>query len=279
MNKNIVILILLSGLAAGQGSKFTDLDVIVYPEYYYEGIMVEVNGSLSSAALPLKVDFTVPAHTDSAFFVSGEEAEQNIKHLTILSSENRHYLSFIIRHEKFRLFFFYNIDKTGQARNGSFTFQMDQFLGDAHLIVQKPVVAHNFKYSEKEAQSYEDQHGIEFLRLHLHDYDATKGKTISFSYDNPSGETSIEHLQKMLSSNDRNAPEQGRMNPPGNQNRYKLMYWQPLAVLGSLAIIIGIMFAARNKKAANSKPGKFCSSCGRPLKAGNKYCGNCGEKF
>lgn len=279
MKKNIPVLLLLLCFAAGQGSKFTDLDVIVYPEYYYEGIMVEVNGSLSRAALPLEIDFSVPAHTDSAFFVSGEETDQNIEHLTILSSPKGHYLRLNIRNEKFRIFFFYNIDKTGQERKGSFTFQMDQFLEDAHLIVQKPVVARNFKYSEKEAQSYEDQHGIEFLRLHLHDYDASKGKTISFSYDNPSGETSIEHLQKMLSANDRNSPAQGRMNSTGKQNRYKLTHWQPLAVLASLAVIIGIMFAVRNNNSTGKKSGNFCSACGKPLKAGNQYCGNCGEKI
>jgi len=280
MKNYIIILFLLYGFTQAQGSKFKDLDVIVYPEYYFHGIMVEVNGDVSAEALPLEVDFTVPANTDSVFYVGGaDENSQKIDHLEIFSTLDRHYLKLSIKNEKFRLFIFYNIEEDGASRKGSFTFQINQYLENAHLVVQIPAVASNFTFSEEEAQSYTDQHGMEFLRLHLHDYNGKNEKTISFSYDNNSGETSIEQLQKVLSgekpSTSRNQPQ-----VKTEHERYKLTLWQPLSVLAILAIIIAVLFIIQNKKESSGvKTENFCSACGKAIKAKDKFCGNCGEKI
>ena len=64
----IVILFYQNVLAVSPISK---LDVYIYPEYYYSGVMVELIGKVEESALPLALGMVVPATTDSVFLVSG----------------------------------------------------------------------------------------------------------------------------------------------------------------------------------------------------------------
>ena len=103
-------------------------------------------------------------------------------------------------------------------------------------------------FSEKDSEEFKDQHGINFKRVHLHDYKENTTKSVSFSYDNPTGEISINKLQTMLSTDD-------QLISPSTPNvesqvpiRHKLPLWQPLAILGLVSLTIGWMFSVNTKK-------------------------------
>ncbi|MBT3478465.1 MAG: zinc-ribbon domain-containing protein [Candidatus Marinimicrobia bacterium] len=285
--KKILSILFLLGTLSAQSSSFKSFDVVIYPEYYFDGIMAEIDGEVKDESLPLNLEISVPANTDSVFYVGGTaESEAEVKHLSVLKSKNRSLIQVSVVDSKFRLFVFYPIEKNGTSRSGNFNLEINSDVEDAHVIIQEPLIAENFSFSEKDAETFQDQHGLNFKRIHLHDFRANTNKAISFSYENPTGGISINALQTML-SNDDNAAIPSAPSVKTAPVRHKLPLWQPLVVLGIVAVIVGGMFYAQRKSELkdnfDSKPqkgnGKFCTGCGAPIQDNHKFCANCGGEL
>jgi len=273
------------GFNYAQVSPFNSYDVVLYPEYYFDGLMAEIDAEVKDESLPLDLEIRVPINADSIFFVSGTaSSEAEVKNLPILNSKNRSFVKINILESKFRLFIFYNLDKKGNRRTGVYDLELNHFINDAHIIVQVPLVAEGFTFSEKDSEEFKDQHGINFQRVHLHDFMANTTKSVSFSYENPSGEISINKLQTMLSTDDQiispSTPNSINQIPV----RHKLPLWQPLAVLGVVSLTVGWMFSVNRRKEMVQQPssksstnkGSFCTNCGQSFLPEHKFCSNCG---
>ena len=287
MKKSILALLFLKVIVA-QSSPFTLFDAVVYSEYYFDGIMVEVNGEVKIGSLPLNLEMGVPASTDSVFFVSGTaETESEVKTLSVLKTNNHSFIQVNVLESKFRIFVFYPINKEGSDRSGVFNLEINQHVDDAHIVIQEPLVAENFTFSEKEAETFQDQHGLNFRRIHIHDYRANKRKSITFTYQNPSGEISINKLQEMLSEENvgTGQPNQPTVSEP--PVRHKLPLWQPLVLLGIVSVAVGFIFRVQQKselkdKAINKSEitqGNYCPQCGSAVQAEHKFCANCGGQL
>ena len=283
--KSIITIIFFLGSVSAQTSPFNSYDVVLYPEYYFDGLMAEVDGEVNTEYLPLSFEMSVPENADSVFFVSGSaSSEAEVNYLSILNRNNQSFVEVSILESKFRIFIFYDLKKNGDNRSGSFDFEINHSLDDAHIIVQEPLVAEEFTFSEKDAETFQDQHGMNFQRVHIHDFKANARKSVSFSYLNPTGEISINKLQTMLSNDDRVVTPQITPNTKIPPLRHKLPLWQPLAVLGVITIMVGWMFSVQKKKervdGTQSKPiienGTFCTHCGHSLLSEHKFCANCG---
>ena len=283
--KSIITIIFFLGSVSAQTSPFNSYDVVLYPEYYFDGLMAEVDGEVNTEYLPLSFEMSVPENADSVFFVSGSaSSEAEVNYLSILNRNNSSFVEVSILESKFRIFIFYDLKKNGDNRSGSFDFEINHSLDDAHIIVQEPLVAEGFTFSEKDAETFQDQHGMNFRRVHIHDFKANARKSVSFSYLNPTGEISINKLQTMLSNDDRVVTPQITPNTKIPPLRHKLPLWQPLAVLGVITIMVGWMFSVQKKKervdGTQSKPiienGTFCTHCGHSLLSEHKFCANCG---
>ena len=284
MNRLIAFVFFL-GFNYAQVSPFNSYDVVLYPEYYFDGLMAEIDAEVKDESLPLDLEIRVPINADSIFFVSGTaSSEAEVKNLPILNSKNRSFVKINILESKFRLFIFYNLDKKGNRRTGVYDLELNHFINDAHIIVQVPLVAEGFTFSEKDSEEFKDQHGINFQRVHLHDFMANTIKSVSFSYENPTGEISINKLQTMLSTDDQIISP----STPNSINqipiRHKLPLWQPLAVLGVVSLTVGWMFSVNRKKEMVQQPssklstnqGSFCTNCGQSFLPEHKFCSNCG---
>ena len=287
MKKSILTLLFLKVIVA-QSSPFTLFDAVVYSEYYFDGIMVEVNGEVKTGSLPLNLEMGVPVSTDSVFFVSGTaETESEVKTLSVLKTNNRSFIQVSVLESKFRIFVFYPINKEGSDRSGVYNLEINQHVDDAHIVIQEPLVAENFTFSEKDAETFQDQHGLNFRRIHIHDYRANKRKSITFTYQNPSGEISINKLQEMLSEENvgTGQPNQPTVSEP--PVRHKLPLWQPLVLLGIVSVAVGFMFRVQQKyelkdKAINKSEitqGNYCPQCGSAVQAEHKFCANCGGQL
>ncbi|MBT7525218.1 MAG: hypothetical protein HN653_06030, partial [Candidatus Marinimicrobia bacterium] len=102
------------GFNYAQVSPFNSYDVVLYPEYYFDGLMAEIDAEVKDESLPLDLEIRVPINADSIFFVSGTaSSEAEVKNLPILNSKNRSFVKINILESKFRLFIFYNLDKKG----------------------------------------------------------------------------------------------------------------------------------------------------------------------
>ena len=273
------------GFNYAQVSPFNSYDVVLYPEYYFDGLMAEIDAEVKDESLPLDLEIRVPINADSIFFVSGTaSSEAEVKNLPILNSKNRSFVKINILESKFRLFIFYNLDKKGNRRTGVYDLELNHFINDAHIIVQVPLVAEGFTFSEKDSEEFKDQHGINFQRVHLHDFMANTTKSVSFSYENPTGEISINKLQTMLSTDEQIISP----STPNSINqipiRHKLPLWQPLAVLGVVSLTVGWMFSVNRRKEMVQQPssksstnkGSFCTNCGQSFLPEHKFCSNCG---
>jgi len=285
--KKVLSILFFLGTIAAQSSPFNSFDVVIYSEYYFDGIMVEIDAEVKGESLPLNFEMNVPANSDSVFFVGGTAAsDTEVKHLSVLNTNNRSFVQISVVEPKFRMFIFYPVEKNGIERSGVFNLQINHNVDDVHIIIQEPLVAENFSFSEKEAETFQDQHGLNFRRIHLHDYKANTNKPVSFNYQNPSGDISINVLQTML-SNDETAPSPPNQKASTAPVRHKLPLWQPLAVLGIVAIVVGGMFYSQRKselkigavKVSDKSKGKFCTNCGTAVQIDHKFCANCGGEL
>ncbi len=288
MKQYLFILLFLSALNA-QNSSFNSFDVVIYPEYYFEGIMAEVDAEVKENKFPLTLRMNIPSNSDSVFFVGGTPSnDSNVKTLSILKEGKTSSIEVDVVESKFRLFIFYDLVKNKDKRSGSFELRLNHSIDDAHIIVQEPLVAESFTFSENDAESFQDQHGLNFKRIHLNNFKVNTSKTVTFGYRNPSGDISINVLQNRLSNDERisSPPEvNSSITPP---IRHKLPLWHPLLVLGLVAIVVGWMFSVQLKRekagvekvsTTVNKKGGFCTHCGKSVESKNKFCANCGGKL
>jgi len=288
MKQYLFILLFLSALNA-QNSSFNSFDVVIYPEYYFEGIMAEVDAEVKENKFPLTLRMNIPSNSDSVFFVGGTPSnDSNVKTLSILKEGKTSSIEVDVVESKFRLFIFYDLVKNKDKRSGSFELRLNHSIDDAHILVQEPLVAESFTFSENDAESFQDQHGLNFKRIHLNNFKVNTSKTVTFGYRNPSGDISINVLQNRLSNDERisSPPEvNSSITPP---IRHKLPLWQPLLVLGLVAIVVGWMFSVQLKRekagvekvsTTVNKKGGFCTHCGKSVESKNKFCANCGGKL
>ena len=261
-----------------QSSPFKSFDVVIYPEYYFSGVMAEVEAEIIESNLPLNFKFQVPTNTDSIFYVSGDSESPSIDETDFSNAGEASYINKMITDKKFRIFIFYGLEKNGTRRSGSFDFQVNHSIDDAHLVVQEPLVSNNFIFSEKVHEDFKDQHGINFKRIHVNNYISNTIKNIAFTYDNPSQDISINSLQKGVQDTQNTATPQNT-----KPIRHTLPLWQPLVTLSFISVVVGGMFYRQMKsETASSKPktkGKFCTECGSKINPKDKFCSNCGAKI
>ena len=262
-----------------QSSPFKSYDVVIYPEYYFSGVMAEIEAEIAIDQLPLNLKILTPSNTDSIFYVSGTTENPQVQDLLLSNDLANNFIQKKITEAKFRIFIFYELTKKGSARSGEFSFQVNHPLNDAHIVVQEPLVANNFIFSEKQSDDFRDQHGIGFKRIHLYDYLPNTTKTVTFSYDNPTQDISINSLQRNVVNN-QNSPSAINNAPI----RHKLPLWQPLLVLGVVSFVVGGLFYTQTKNELNpvqskNSKGKFCTHCGKKIQSKHKFCAHCGGKL
>jgi len=271
----IVILFYQNVLAVSPISK---LDVYIYPEYYYSGVMVELNGKVEESVLPLALGMVVPATTDSVFLVSGiANDESEVLPVTIDNKESNSWVRLDLDKPSFRIFVFYVPFDTSSTRKFNYTVQTTVPLDEFHVFIQEPLFAQDFTLAQ-ESTANKDQHGITFHQIYIAELPTMSAKTISISYTNHTTQTTMVLLQQLLSERSQGKSEAAQSKQVVPQ-RHRLPLWEPFAVLGILAILVGIIFYNQKDYSSVSNGKKYCSGCGKKIGISDKYCTNCGGKL
>jgi hypothetical protein len=271
----IVILFYQNVLAASPISK---LDVYIYPEYNYSGVMVELIGKVEESALPLALGMVVPATTDSVFLVSGiANDESEVLPVTIDNKESNSWVWLDLDKPSFRIFVFYVPFDTSSTRKFNYTVQTTVPLDEFHVFIQEPLFAQDFTLAQ-ESTANKDQHGITFHQIYIAELPTMSAKTISISYTNHTTQTTMVLLQQLLSERSQGKSEAAQSKQVVPQ-RHRLPLWEPFAVLGILAILVGIIFYNQKDYSSVSNGKKYCSGCGKKIGISDKYCTNCGGKL
>ena len=259
-------------------SPISKLDVHIYPEYYYSGVMVELNGKVEESALPLALEMVVPATTDSVFFVSGiANDESEVLPVKIDNKESNSWVRLNLDKPSFRIFVFYVPFDTSTTRKFNYTVQTTVSLDEFHFFIQEPLVAKDFTLAQ-ESTANKDQHGITFHQIHVAELPAMSAKSIFISYTNHTRQTTMVLLQQLLSERSQGNSEAAQSKQVVPQ-RHRLPLWEPLAVLGILAILVGIVFYNQKDYGGVSNGEKYCHGCGKKISISDKYCANCGGKL
>jgi hypothetical protein len=240
--------------------------------------MVELNGKVEESVLPLALEMVVPATTDSVFLVSGiANDESEVLPVTIDYKESNSWVRLDLDKPSFRIFVFYVPFDTSSTRKFNYTVQATVPLNEFHIFIQEPLVAQDFTLAQ-ESTANKDQHGITFHQIHVAELPAMSAKTIFISYTNHITQTTMVLLQQLLSER-----SQGKSEAPQSKQvvpqRHRLPLWEPFAVLGFLAILVGIIFYNQKDYSSVFDGKKYCPGCGNKTGIGNKYCANCGGKL
>ena len=271
----VVILFYQNVLATSPISK---LDVYIYPEYYYSGVMVELNGKVEEFTLPLEFEMVVPATTDSVFLVSGiANDESEVLPVKINHKESDSWVRLDLDKASFRIFIFYVPFDTSVTREFNYIVRATIPLNDFHIFIQEPLVAQDFTLMQ-ESTVNKDQHGITFHQIHVAELPSMSAKTIPVSYTNHTNHTTMVLLQQLLSERSQGKSEEVQSKQVVPQ-RHRLPLWEPFAVLGVLSILVGIIFYNQKDHSSVSDGKKYCSECGNKTGIGNKYCASCGVKL
>ena len=271
----IVILFYQNVLATSPISK---LDIYIYPEYYYSGVMVELIGKVEESALPLALGMVVPATTDSVFLVSGiANDESEVLPVTIDNKESNSWVRLDLDKPSFRIFVFYVPFDTSSTRKFNYTVQTTVPLDEFHVFIQEPLFAQDFTLAQ-ESTANKNQHGITIHQIYIAELPTMSAKTISISYTNHTTQTTMVLLQQLLSERSQGKSEAAQSKQVVPQ-RHRLPLWEPFAVLGILAILVGIIFYNQKDYSSVSNGKKYCSGCGKKIGISDKYCTNCGGKL
>jgi len=260
-------------------STISDLNIYIYPEYYYSGIMVEINGKVNLSDIPFSMEMLVPAMTDSIFFVSGSPNDQSeVKTLNIKDENSMKWVHLELNKSPFRVFVFYNPFNSSVSREIQYPLQFSTSLSEFHVFVQEPLISTSFNI-DLESTSNKDQHNIVFHQIHFQGLKEMSKEIINLSYDNLSGKTTMQYLQGRLSENSINNDESTQQKDNKIPKRHRLPLWEPIAVLGVLSVLSGVLFFNNNQNKKNGKNKNFCSKCGNKLDKSDKYCSICGSNI
>ncbi len=284
MVRNALSFVLLAGFLSAQSAgdtPFEDFIIAVWPEYDNPGILVIYTGTVKSDRLPLPLELRVPHETTVVMEVGQSDTVSDLRPVDLVQRNGAQWVDLTVVRSSFQIEYYFNPFDASESRQAKITLQLNQPLADYHIAIQHPLAAQGFTFSEKEVEAFSDDHGLTYSRTHLPSLAAGSAKEIAFSYRNPSGRLSVALLQEMLGGDASSAPPAsgGR----DKISRYRLPTYEPMAVLGLLAVAVGFLFWRSNSKQATPLAGgvheKFCSQCGVAVKKSDGFCSGCGSKL
>ena len=277
MKKIITItLIFLSALIlTAQESPFEELDFAIFPEYDRPGVLILMDGKLRQDVLPITLEFLIPDEADTVGATFSEGDEELFEVAVVERVDGKWAVIDIPKGNKIlRTGFYYDPFTDSVERNIDYLIELNQPLEHFHIQVQKPLTAESFRNDDPTAEKTGDpSHGFTNYTILVN---VGEQKRISFSYQNPSGKLSMEVLQQMMaaepsSSSGDDSSLQTSVNEHDESFKHTMPTWQPLLILSTVALIVGVVYATQNKrlcptcKTPNSGRSKFCSSCGSNL--------------
>ena len=275
----ITLIVLLASIIAAQKSPFERLDIAIRPEYDHPGVLILMDGTFRQEALPITLEFRIPdeAGTVGATFAEGDE-EISFEVAVVDRADGKWAVIDIPKGSKIlRTGFYYDPFTDPVERNIEYLIELNQPLEHFHIQVQEPLQAKNFRIDDSTAQKTGDpSHGFTNHTILVEGLAAGEQKLIAFNYRNPLKQLSVEVLQDMMpavsspSSGEGTSPETV-LNRRDESFKHTMPTWQPLLILSTVALIVGVVYATQNKR--------LCSTCKTPNSGRSKFCSYCGSNL
>ena len=287
MRKILILGLLLctTGLLNGQSDTFDEFVFSLWPEYDQPGILVIISGKLNDGHLPKTLEFRVPSETEKVLAAGIVDTMGTLGSVPIENRGPEKWVSLNLTSSDFHVEFYYDPFTDDHVRQVTYDLQFGHAIPEYMFAVQKPIRAENYTFPESDMESFQDQHGITFYRKLMPSLLANEIYQVVFSYENHTGETTIDQLRKMMAETEQ---EGGMPNmPPAAllaDKRHRMPLIEPLAVLALVAVVIGFLFYRQKKgesvpQKSDSIKEHFCTECGQTVKSDDKFCAKCGTKL
>ena len=240
MNKKFIFTLFFSYIFSQ--SSIDTLSVTIYPEYYYQGIMVEYRFDKNPNE---KHTFNLSTEVDSVLYLvsQGDEFFEEVVRVDNQS------ISSIEKVGEHKIYLF--LDKYNQAPGlRDFYYQFNTLSDIKTLIMafQLPFASENFIPNANNILLEEvgDQNGLTFLQGMLNDYKSDELIDISLSYFNPHGLTSIQYSANISVNN---APQ--NIAQPTSRDKfitYPFLTWEPMLIFLILTLILVFLYGNSQRK-------------------------------
>ena len=223
-------------------SAIDTLSVTIYPEYYYQGVMVEYRFDKYSNE---KHTFNLSTEVDSVLYLvsKGDEFFEEV-----IKIDNQS-ISSIQKAGEHKIYLF--LDKYSQVpglRDFSYQFNTLSDIKTLIMAFQLPFASEDFIPNANNIALEEvgDQNGLTFLQGILNDYRSDELIDISFSYFNPHGLTSIQYSANISADN---APQ--NISTPTSRDKfvtYPFLTWEPMLIFLILTLILVFLYGNSQRK-------------------------------
>ena len=221
------------------------LSVTIYPEYYYQGVMVEYKFDTDSSN---QYKFRLPTEVDSVLYLVSNNDELFEQ---VLKVENQSVAS-VEKDGEHKIYLFLNrYNQVPGSRNFSYQFESLSDISTLMMAFQLPFASQEFIASVNDInlEEIKDQNGLNFLQGLIDNYQSNKPINLSLSYFNPHGLTSIQYSANI--STDNSVPLNSMITSREKFINYPFLTWEPMLIFLILTLILVFLYEISNRRKNN----------------------------
>jgi len=243
MKKRFVSILFISCIFSQ--SVIDTLSVTIYPEYYYQGIMVEYKFDTDSSN---QHQFILPTEVDSVLYLVSNNDELSEE---VLKIENQ-LISSIERDGEHKIYLFLNrYSQVPGPRNFSYKLESLSDVETLMIAFQLPFASEEFVASINDInlEEIKDQNGLNFLQGLIDSYQSNEPINLSLSYFNPHGLTSIQYSANI--SADNSVSSSSMITSREKFINYPFLTWEPMLIFLILTLILVFLYEISNRRKSN----------------------------
>ncbi|MEE3301505.1 MAG: hypothetical protein VX176_00380 [Candidatus Neomarinimicrobiota bacterium] len=221
------------------------LSVTIYPEYYYQGIMVEYKFDTDSSN---QHQFILPTEIDSVLYLVSDNDELFEE---VLKIENQ-LISSIEREGEHKIYLFLNrYSQVPGPRNFSYKLESLSDVETLMIAFQLPFASEEFVASINDInlEEIKDQNGLNFLQGLIDSYQSNEPINLSLSYFNPHGLTSIQYSANI--SADNSVSSSSMITSREKFINYPFLTWEPMLIFLILTLTLVFLYEISNRRKSN----------------------------
>jgi len=243
MKKRFVSILFISCIFSQ--SVIDTLSVTIYPEYYYQGIMVEYKFDTDSSN---QHQFILPTEVDSVLYLVSNNDELSEE---VLKIENQ-LISSIERDGEHKIYLFLNrYSQVPGPRNFSYKLESLSDVETLMIAFQLPFASEEFVASINDInlEEIKDQNGLNFLQGLIDSYESNEPINLSLSYFNPHGLTSIQYSANI--SADNSVSSSSMITSREKFINYPFLTWEPMLIFLILTLTLVFLYEISNRRKSN----------------------------
>tara|TARA_B100000427_G_scaffold321626_1_gene322506 strand:- start:4549 stop:5280 length:732 start_codon:yes stop_codon:yes gene_type:complete len=226
-------------------SSIDTLSVTIYPEYYYQGVMIEYRFDKN---ITEEYKFNLSTEVDSVLYLVSKDNEL-FQEVVKVNDES---ISSIKKVGEHKIYLF--LDKYSQTPGMRDFYHQFSTLDDIKTLIiafQLPFASEDFipNANNIPLEEISDQNGFTFLQGILSDYKSNELIDISFTYFNPHGFTSMQYYENIRFNN---ASENiSRSTSRDKFVTYPFLTWEPMLIFLILTLILVFLYGIFKRKNNN----------------------------